>query len=179
MAADQSMTAQPWSVPVRTKDVGRGITRRLEADAPVRARIARALDLQALDLLEADVEVTPDSEGFEVRGDLHAKVTQTCGLTLEPLPAEIRIRFSVRCRETDEAQAAEPLHEVEITLEDADPPDSIEGGAIDLGAYVVEYLALELDPFPRKPGAVFEPPPAEAEPSPFAVLAGLKREQGD
>lgn len=173
------MTGQPWSVPARTGEIGRGITRRLEADAPARGRIARALDLQALDLLEAEVSVTPDAQGYEVSGELHAKVTQTCGVTLEPLPAEIRTRFSVRCRESDEAEPAEPVHEVEVTLEDEDPPDLIEGGAIDLGAYVVEHLALELDPFPRKPGAVFEPPAAEAEPSPFAVLAGLKRDGGD
>jgi uncharacterized metal-binding protein YceD (DUF177 family) len=173
------MTAQPWSVPVRTGEVGRGVTRRLDADAATRARIARALDLQALDQLEAEVTVTPEVEGFEVQGDLHATLTQTCGITLEPLPAEIRTRFTVRCRESDEAETAEPMHEVEITLEDDDPPDTIENGTIDLGAYVVEYLALELDPFPRKPGAVFEPPAAEAEPSPFAVLAGLKRDQGD
>jgi uncharacterized metal-binding protein YceD (DUF177 family) len=151
----------------------------LDADGATRARIARTLDLQALDLLEADMTVAPDAAGFEVRGDLHATLTQTCGATLEPLPAEIRTQFSVRCRDlSPEEQAAEPAHEVEIGLEDVDPPDVIEGGVIDLGAYVVEHLALELDPFPRKPGVVFEPPAAEAEPSPFAVLAGLKREQG-
>jgi hypothetical protein len=39
---------------------------------------------------------------------------------------------------------------------------------------LVEHLALDLDPFPRKPGAVFEPPPPEGPESPFAVLRVLK-----
>ena len=33
-------------------------------------------------------------------------------------------------------------------------------GAIDLGAVATEFLLLGLDPYPRKPGAVFEAPPA-------------------
>jgi uncharacterized metal-binding protein YceD (DUF177 family) len=55
-----------------------------------------------------------------------------------------------------------------------DPPDVLEGDALDLGAYVVEHLTLEIDPFPRKPGAAFVPPEPEPEASPFAVLKGLK-----
>ena len=50
----------------------------------------------------------------------------------------------------------------------------LEDGEIDLGQYVVEHLALELDPFPRKPGAEFVQPPEPAEISPFAVLKALK-----
>ncbi len=55
-----------------------------------------------------------------------------------------------------------------------DPADVLEGDQIDLAAYVVEHLALEIDPYPRKPDAVFEPPAAEPETSPFAVLLQLK-----
>jgi uncharacterized metal-binding protein YceD (DUF177 family) len=68
---------------------------------------------------------------------------------------------------------------VVVTLEDDDPPDEIEGGVVDLGAYVVEHLALALDPFPRKPGVEFEAPAQESEPSPFAALARLKPEARD
>jgi len=173
------MTDQPWTVPVRTGEIGRGVKRRLEADAPARARIARALDLQALDRLEAEVSLAPTAEGYEARGTLHAELTQTCGVTLEPLPADLRTDFAVRFVEAGEAEPAEPAHEVVVTLEDEDPPDVIEGGVVDLGAYVVEHLALALDPFPRKPGAVFEAPAQEAEPSPFAALARLKPEARD
>jgi uncharacterized metal-binding protein YceD (DUF177 family) len=179
MASDRGVTDQPWTVPIRVAEIGRGLTRRLEADALVRARIARALDLQALDRLQAEVSVAPAAQGFEARGTLHAELTQTCGVTLEPLPADLRTDFAVRFVEAAEAEPVEPTHEVVVTLEDADPPDLIEGGVVDLGAYVVEHLALALDPFPRKPGVVFEAPAQEAEPSPFAALARLKPEARD
>jgi uncharacterized metal-binding protein YceD (DUF177 family) len=179
MASDDSVTDQPWTVPVRIAEIGRGLKRRLEADAPARARIARALDLQALDRLKAEVSIAPAAQGFEARGALHAELTQTCGVTLEPLPADLSTDFTIRFVEAAEAEPAESAHEVVVTLEDEDPPDLIEGGVVDLGAYVVEHLALALDPFPRKPGAVFEPPAQESEPSPFAVLARLKPEGRD
>jgi hypothetical protein len=49
---------------------------------------------------------------------------------------------------------------------------------VDLAAYVVEHLALEIDPFPRSPGAEFEPPAALPESSPFDVLRALKDRDG-
>ena len=55
-----------------------------------------------------------------------------------------------------------------------DPPDVLEGETVDVTGYVVEHLALELDPFPRKPGAVFQPPAEPVDLSPFAALKALK-----
>jgi hypothetical protein len=55
-----------------------------------------------------------------------------------------------------------------------DPPDPIVNGQIDLGALAAEFLALNLDLYPRKPGVMFEAANAGAEASaidsPFAVL---------
>ena len=55
-----------------------------------------------------------------------------------------------------------------------DPPEVLEGDSIDLAAYLYEYLALAIDPFPRKPGAVFEYKSPVQESSPFDVLSRLK-----
>ena len=44
------------------------------------------------------------------------------------------------------------------------------------GAVATEFLLLGLDPYPRKPGAVFDAPPADDPASrPFAALAALKK----
>jgi hypothetical protein len=43
-----------------------------------------------------------------------------------------------------------------------------------MAAYAEESLALALDPFPRKPGAVFAPPAEPTVLSPFAVLIDMK-----
>ena len=79
-----------------------------------------------------------------------------------------------------EAVDTAPSDEGEIDLElDDDSPDVVENGQIDLGQYAVEQLALHLDPYPRKDGAVFEQPPEPGEISPFGVLRALKPNDGD
>jgi hypothetical protein len=55
-----------------------------------------------------------------------------------------------------------------------DPADPIINGQIDLGALASEFLALNLDLYPRKPGVTFEDMyvggEASGTNSPFAVL---------
>ena len=51
-------------------------------------------------------------------------------------------------------------------------------GTIDLGAIATEFLILGIDPYPRKPGIVFDAPrTGEASGHPFAALAALKKGQ--
>ena len=164
-----------WSVPVRLDQIGKGTGRRLAADEAQRAVLADQLELDSLDLLEAEVEVLPWGKDYEIRGRFTAKVVQTCGVTLEPLASEIEGRFSVKASETPPEEEHDPA--MEIGLETPDPPDLIENGEIDLAAYVIEHLALEIDPFPRKAGVEFEPPVTAPEPSPFAVLGQLRRDK--
>jgi uncharacterized metal-binding protein YceD (DUF177 family) len=163
--------ALPLSESIRLNEIGKRLERTLEPDGAVRARIARSLDLASLDAFIAELSVKPaDNAGYRLTGRLRASAVQTCGITLEPLPVEIDQRFSVDLVES----LAEPDDgEVEVSL-DEDAPDLIEDGRIDLGQYAVEQLALNLDPFPRKPGAEFVQPEEPAEISPFAVLKAFK-----
>ena len=55
--------------------------------------------------------------------------------------------------------------------EDADIPDPLVGGRIDFGALTAEFLALGLDPYPRKPGIAFEPVVAGEERDPWPGCA--------
>jgi hypothetical protein len=52
----------------------------------------------------------------------------------------------------------------------------LQGRIIDLGALIIETAGLELDPYPRKPGEVFEDQKPEpiAKISPFARLKNPK-----
>ena len=93
-------------------------------------------------------------------------------MTLEPLTNHIEADFSV---DLAQASRVEPQpRTIDADPEAPDGPDLIEDGGVDLAAYVVEHLALEIDPWPRKPGVVFEAPEGPAEPSPFDVLRELK-----
>jgi uncharacterized metal-binding protein YceD (DUF177 family) len=163
--------ALPLSESIRLNEIGKGLERTLEPDAPTRARIARSLDLAALDAFVAELSVKPaENAGYRLTGRVTASAVQTCGITLEPLPVEIDQRFSVNLAETIEEPEAD---EIDVPIDD-DAPDLIEDGRIDLGQYAVEQLALSLDPFPRKPGAEFVQPEEPAEISPFAVLKQFK-----
>ena len=161
-----------WSERIRLDRIGQGLTRHLEADAEARARVAKALDLADLSRLEADIEVRPAGAGWRLSGKVTADLVQTCGITLEPLPSQANAEFSVDLVEASEFEPQED--DVEFDLEISDGPDILEDGGIDLAAYVVEHLALSIDPWPRKPGAVFEAPEGPPEPSPFDVLKDLK-----
>lgn len=161
----------PFSQEVRLNQIGDGLRRRLAPDSATRQRIARMLDLQSLDSFTADVEVKPSIDGWRLSGQISAHAVQTCGISLEPLPVDIDERF---VRHLVEATGQEDdAVEVDVDI-DHDAPDLIENGRIDIGAYAVEQLSLCLDPFPRKPDAVFNPPETSAEISPFAVLRSLK-----
>lgn len=164
--------SSPWSVPVRLADIGTGYSDRIEADDAVKVRVARALAVPEIKRLAAHMRLEPTPDGAVLKGRVRSELVQVCGVTLEPFPVDVDAHFEVRLttvppREID-------VEETEFGLADLDAPDYLPDGIADLGAYAVEHLALELDPFPRKPGAVFEQPEQAAEPSPFSVLADLK-----
>ena len=170
------MTAEstPWSEPLRLPSPGgRPLTRRLVADEAARSRIARALGLDRLHEPKAEATLTPWLDGAELKARWSAKVEQTCGVTLEPFRTPLQGEVAVKILPAGSRHAPRQAAEVAVDPEAADPPDVLEGAVVDLAAYVVEHLALEIDPFPRKPGAVFTPPEPEEPPSPFAVLKGL------
>jgi uncharacterized metal-binding protein YceD (DUF177 family) len=174
-----SIESSIWPQTVRLSEAARfsraaPLKRRLVADEAARQAIARLLDLERLDALSADLEVYGWFDGVSVEGRIRASVAQICGVSLEPFSSDVDARFSVRAVPADSPHAPAADAEVVVDLEADDPPDVLETDLVDLGGYVVEHLALEIDPLPRKPGAEFIPPPPPEERSPFEVLRGLK-----
>jgi len=168
----------PYSEPLRLHMIGAGLTRDLTPDAEAVKRIIKALDLQSLENFTASITLIPTVSGWRMEGRVVADAVQTCGLTLEPLPVTVNRKFTVNLIEAvvrDDQD--EEDQEIDIELDDS-TPDEVEDGRVDLGMYAVEQLSLSLDPFPRKPGAVFEQPPEPVEISPFAVLKGLQNKAG-
>jgi uncharacterized metal-binding protein YceD (DUF177 family) len=168
--------SQAWATPVRLHQVGRGVLSvRLEPDAAERAEVAHDLGLESLPALSAQLTLKPWFDGVEITGRFEAVVEQICAVSLDnfehPLTGDIEVRV-VPAGSPHAPQAAGG--ELEFDPEAPDPPDVLEGDAVDLAAYVIEHLALEIDPFARKPGVEFDyTPPTEPE-SPFAVLKKLK-----
>jgi len=170
-----------WPHPVRFDAALHGLVLDLTADEARREAIARAFGMISLESLRARIAtraVAGPKPVVHIDLTLNGEVTQECGVTLEPFSHAIEGGLSLDCIERSrlDSEVAE-IGAREFSLEDLDEPDVIDNGRIDLGQYVIEALGEAYDPFARKPGAVFEEPEAAREPSPFAALAKLKREE--
>ncbi|HEX4182406.1 MAG TPA: YceD family protein [Caulobacteraceae bacterium] len=178
-----SDAASPWPVTVRLDEISRlrpdePLHRRLVANEIARTAIAEVLDLESLNRLEADLVLRRWFDGVSIEGRWRADIVQICGVSLEPFPTPLKGQFQVRAVPEGSALAPDPEDEVTVDPDADDPPDVLDSDVVDVGAYVVEHLALEIDPFPRKPGVAFEPPAPSPEASPFAALKDFKPRGG-
>jgi uncharacterized metal-binding protein YceD (DUF177 family) len=169
------MTAsqRPWSVPVRLDEIPAGGLRlELEADAAARAVVAAAAGVNEVARLHAGFDLARHGRnGLRVIGRVSATVRQTCVVTLDPVENEIDEAIDLMFA----ASVAAAGDEANLAVDAAEPPEALIDGTVDLGAIATEFLILSIDPYPRKAGAVFEPPPgADAGSHPLAALAALR-----
>jgi len=174
--------ATPWHVPVVVEQVPEtGEHFDLVADVDVRVSVARLAGLRDLPRFQANFDVTRrGAGGLSVIGQVSATVGQTCVVTLEPVANEIEEAFDLVfvLHPTGKPRAAEGDANGEPREVKWNDPEPLIGGVIDLGAIATEFLILGLNPYPRKPGATFQPPPnAKSDGGPFAALAKLKKDQ--
>ncbi len=163
---------QPLSRIITISEISsRGLDVELKADAEILAALARRMEVSEIRDFKARINLSHEGDdGIHATGMVHAIIKQACGVTLElfeaPLNEEVDVHF---------VPAGTPVPPESLEDESYDPPDEIQDGRIDVGALAVEYLALGIDPYPRKPDAVFEVP--EQDPtalSPFSALSRLK-----
>ena len=171
----EELPPAPWHVPMSVGDIPEtGERFALVADAEVRAAVARLAGLRDLPRLQADFDVRRHGGGgLHVTGKVSATVGQTCVVTLEPLTNEVDEDVDLLFL----APAVKRNGEKTDTGDEGwDEPEPLIDGRIDLGALATEFLVLGLDPYPRKPGAVFHPPQdSTADEGPFAALGALKK----
>lgn len=168
-----------WRHVVKLSELARGpVSAKLEPDEATRAQIAKQLGLESLPALSGSVSVRPWLDGAEIVGRFRGRVEQICGVSAEAFEQDVDGDFELRVvpAGSPNAPADSDGGDVALDLDAPDPPDVTENDELDLAAYLVEHLALEIDPFPRKPGAEFEYTPDAPEESPFAVLKRLKGE---
>jgi uncharacterized metal-binding protein YceD (DUF177 family) len=146
----------------------------LTADADLRTRLAEGLDLETLERLDLRLKVHEWRDGLELRGEIQAQVTRTCVVTLEPFASEVTAELHLRVVPIGSPNAVIlESPEVEVDPDAEDPPDVAGAEGVNLSEAVREALSLALDPYPRRPGAVFEAPADTGGVSPFDKLKGL------
>ena len=172
----------PWRVPLTVEQIpDTGLHRELAADQAVREAMAEVAGLREVLSASASLDVTPQRGGrYHVEGRVRARIGQTCVVTLDPIEIDIDEPIDMIFAPPDQIPELADLVDdsAESSAEIPDPPEPIENGIIDLGRLTTDALFLAIDPYPRKPDAVFEPPvvPEDPEDHPFAALKALKVE---
>lgn len=184
--APESADALPLHRPIRVDEIKlRGSRVSVHAEAAELVGIARMLDLPSVEALEARYLLSRSGERVKLEGEITAALHQTCIVTLDAFPVSLtvplKLDFAPEAPENPRRKSADEDGgeiDVEVRLNEDDPPEPILDGVIDLGAVTLEFLALALEPYPRKPGAAFaEPAPEQPPESPFAALARLKHSE--
>jgi hypothetical protein len=158
-----------------------GCARQYEASPAECEAVARFLGITAVNRLALTCRLSRrDSDRILMRGTLKAEAVQACVVTCDPVVTDIDDEVEVEFwPEADSAsEGAEP--EIDVSIEDAEPPSVIQNGRVELGALTVELLGIRLDPYPRAPGAEFDASAGMTHSrtgasGPFAALASLKK----
>jgi hypothetical protein len=168
--------AMPFSRVVRVDALPReGQVVTIEATPTEREALASFYKLPAIAALTATLRLEPWGRGgARVTGAVRGALTQICVVSLEPFPATVDeavdVRFAPQPAADPKFSAAKETQT--FSLADEDEPDPVIDGKIDLGALTAEFFALGLDPYPHKPGAVFEhSTKSDPADSPFSALA--------
>jgi uncharacterized metal-binding protein YceD (DUF177 family) len=170
----------PWRSLVAVAQIPEtGLHRDIEADEGTRKAMAEILGLRGISSASASFDVTPQSDGrLHVAGAVRARIGQTCVVTLEDIENDIDEPIDLIFAPPEQIPEMADLvdEDLESVQETEDPPEPIVNGMIDLGRVATDALFLGVDPYPRKPDAVFEPMVEAPDPEnhPFAALKALK-----
>lgn len=180
MAGD-NLPSHPVSVTILPRS---GFQLELVAGDEERRAIAAHAGVDSIHEIGADVTLSRwRKDGVKLSGHLRARIEQPCVFSLEPvfqtIDKEMDLLF---IPEHSRLSRPEQLHSGELLVDPLgdDVPETFDGGQIDVWQPLIEQLVLEIDPWPRAPGAEFAdtqeqiaPEQAQGE-SPFAVLRQLK-----
>lgn len=176
----------PFSYPVKVGHISANPVRiALEADKDELKALAKAWSVLSVDALKAELQVSRwKKDGIKITGSVQAAITQECIVTLEPIPS--RIDETVEQIFVPEGSKLARIitneaGEMVLDPEGPDIPEQFIGDTVDVGAVVAEFVALAIDPYPRKEGAEFDDygtkeTPEERKPSPFAALKDWKKD---
>ena len=160
-----------------TNDLKEGSSEfKLIANEAERVAISKRFGLLEMGNLSADIRITKGvdpSLPLLMEAQVSGQYLQECVVSLEAVRSICDEFVSCSLAYRNECQVS-PL-EVEINLDDDDPPEQLIDGKFDAGELIAEYFGLNVDPFPRAAGAKFESSSISVGESgsinnPFAVL---------
>lgn len=177
---DTNTIPSPWISRATVAQIPEtGLHRDIEADESVRMALAKIAGVRDVAYARASFDLTPErDERVHVRGRVSARVGQTCVVSLDPIENDVVEDIDlVFVPESRIREFVVPINDEDgVGGEVPEAPEPIVNGVIDLGRLATDVLFLGIDPYPRKPDAVFAPPASAMDPEdhPFAALKDLK-----
>ncbi len=167
-----------WRVEAAAIPPAGTVFRRVVDDAATLAALARFLEVESISDVLFEVRLAPSGrEGMQVSGFVKARVVQACVVTLDPVDSVIDEPIDLVFVPPEDIKEPEDEDE-EADMSESDPPEPLVDGGADLALVAIEFIALGIDPYPRKEGAVFVPPPEPEDEGPFAALKALRKDDG-
>lgn len=178
----------PFSYPVKVRHISANpVAVSLSADENERAALAALWNVKSVESFEAELQVSRwKRDGVRVKGEVHARLTQACVVTLQPVAAAIDEPVEALFVPEGSKLAridADSSGEVVVDPDGPDMPETFSGDEIDIGAVAAEFAALAIDPYPRASDAAFSPDieapeDDEKRDSPFAALKDWRERDG-
>lgn len=141
------------------------------------AAIAPRYDLLSISKLEAKFEIRKGAStgDYEVEAQVIADVVQACIVNLTAVPDHLEFGYKLNLVEGDEDRYHDDIDwhaeaEKEYDLE------FYQDSALDLGEITIQYLGLELNPYPRADVTTdeYDLPKNHGQTNPFTILDILK-----
>lgn len=139
--------------------------------------LAKLLEVRTLLSACLSVFIIPFKDGLQIKGKVTAEIEQECVITLESLFNSVNEKLDLTFLPDVEVPDFDDKdlegEALQALLAEKDPPEPLINGQINLTDLLVEFIALGIDPYPRKEGAEFKDPNAEVVISPFEALKKL------
>lgn len=166
-----------FSYPLQIDELNQGEqSYMLRADKAQLETLKEILQVPAVNYFEADIKLKFQKKRgiLDVSGQVRAGLGLISVISLEPFDRDYKTDFALTF---DTNATYEQIRELDEDIE-ADIPDIVIGGRIDLGDIAIEQLALVMEDHPRQDGEEFSPLIEDDAPlreNPFAILSKLKK----
>ena len=145
-----------FSYPLQIDELNQGEqSYMLRADKAQLETLKEILQVPAVNYFEADIKLKFQKKRgiLDVSGQVRAGLGLISVISLEPFDRDYKTDFTLTF---DTNATYEQIRELDEDIE-ADIPDIVIGGRIDLGDIAIEQLALVMEDHPRQDGEEFSP----------------------
>lgn len=134
-----------------------GLTLPIKLTEEHKDNLKKALNLIEIENFQGEIKVTQSGkENFLVKGQISAKITQSCVITLEPVYSSLSEDINTKFVPQIEQETISPQDEIEINPLEEQDLELIEQEQLNIGKLIYETFSTSLDPYPRTEGAHLE-----------------------